>query len=142
VAEKFMKMSSIHEIRLDLPAELPRPKADRVRVERVLGNLIDNAIKYSPEGGDIAIAVRPGDEQLIVSVKDQGIGISPKEQSKLFRRFQRLDAFDRHGIQGVGLGLNVCRLLVAITTDLGDIRTGKGLTFFSLPIVRDSESRL
>jgi len=98
---------------------------------------VDNAIKYSPEGGEVRVFARTENSHLIVGVKDQGIGITPEDQQRLFQRFQRLEYNTGTSIQGIGLGLNVCRILVEAHG--GSIwvesEKGKGSTFyFALPL--------
>ena len=127
-----------HHVVANVAPGLPPVAADRIRVERILDNLIDNAIKYSPEGGEISVAVRSEDTHMTVSVRDQGIGISPANVEKLFQPFGRLETAV-HGltIGGVGLGLVVCWHLVEahggkiwVESELG-----KGSTFyFTLPL--------
>jgi len=140
--ERFLRITAIHRFTMDFDTDFPRVLADRVRVERILSNLIDNAIKYSPGGGEVKISGKQEADQLIIGVTDKGIGISPDDQSKLFERFERLDVWTKHGIQGVGLGLIVCRLLVEAHG--GRIwaisEPGKGSTFFfSLPLAESEE---
>jgi signal transduction histidine kinase len=103
-------------------------------VERILHNLIDNAIKYSPKGGDVTIFARQEDASLVIGVKDQGIGISTEDQARLFKPFERLETVE---IGGVGLGLNVCRRLVEAHGGRiwVESQPGQGATFFfTLPI--------
>ncbi|HNP88765.1 MAG TPA: ATP-binding protein, partial [Kouleothrix sp.] len=90
----------------------PAVHADYERTRQVLENLVTNAVKYSPEGGRIRVAGRATAEQAIISVTDQGIGIPPEEQSKLFRRFYRVDNRLRRETQGAGLGLFLARAIV------------------------------
>ena len=104
--------SEIHKIVLDIPPDLPRTLIDPLRAERIIHNLVDNAIKYSPEGGEVMITATAEKEHILVGVKDEGIGISEQDQSRLFQRFQRLEYDTGKSIQGIGLGLNVCRILV------------------------------
>jgi len=77
----------------------------------VLYNLVDNGIKYSPEGGEVRISVSREGKYVTFAVADQGIGIGPKDQRRLFRHFERLETFGRE-IEGIGLGLKVCQVLV------------------------------
>lgn len=92
--------------------DFPPVHADYERTRQVLENLVSNAIKYSPEGGTIRLAGRAGTDHAIVSVSDQGIGIAPEEQAKLFRRFYRVDNRLRRETQGAGLGLFLARAIV------------------------------
>jgi signal transduction histidine kinase len=86
--------------------------ADRDRIEEVLQNLLDNAMKYSPDRRTITIACRSTGEEAIVSVSDQGMGISLREQERIFDRFHRVGNSLIHSMQGAGLGLYICRAIV------------------------------
>jgi signal transduction histidine kinase len=92
----------------DRPVEV---MCDRERVAQVLNNLVSNAIKYSPRGGDVVVSVEDGDEEAIVSVKDSGIGIAPSERELIFEPFRRTGA-SQETAPGVGLGLSVARRIV------------------------------
>ncbi|MGH2486336.1 MAG: sensor histidine kinase, partial [Ktedonobacterales bacterium] len=88
-------------------------EVDPTGVEQVLSNLLDNAIKYSPDGGQIEIAVeRDGDGCAYVSVRDHGIGIPPEKRGEIFDRFFRAHAEDHRS--GLGLGLYISRQIVAL----------------------------
>ena len=106
-------------------------------VEQILINLIDNAIKYSEENGQVAVNCRREAEMVVISIKDTGYGIAPEEQERIFERFYRVDkARSRHS-GGTGLGLSIVRHMV--TSLSGEIwvdsQLGKGSTFFvRLPI--------
>jgi len=137
VIERLKRKSSIHRLVREFPEQMVSVKADKVRVERIIHNLIENAIKYSPKGGEVRITARKYDGSLIVGVSDQGIGIAPEDQLRLFQPFQRLEKQEGYGIKGLGLGLSVCSRLVE--AHHGRIwvesETGKGSTFyFSLPL--------
>jgi PAS domain S-box-containing protein len=113
VVERFApQASTMHTIELRLPPDLPLVHADSERVREVLENLVANAIKYSPDGGTIRVAARSERDVAIVSVSDQGVGITADEQRKLFRRFYRVDNPLRRETQGVGLGLFLARAIV------------------------------
>jgi signal transduction histidine kinase len=114
-----------------MPPGLPAVAIDRLRAERVLHNLVDNAIKYSPEGGEVRIFATRDSDHLTVGVHDEGIGITRENQSRLFQRFQRLETIEG-SIQGIGLGLNVCRILVEAHGGRIWVESepGKGSTFF------------
>ncbi len=137
VVNKLHNRSAIHRITADFPSGLPPVVIDPVRIERVLYNLVENAIKYSPKGGEVKIAIHQENNQMVTGVSDQGIGISPEGQKRLFQSFQRLDIQKKHNIPGVGLGLRVCRILVEahggkiwVESEMGNGST----FFFSVPI--------
>lgn len=99
-------------ITLDLPAHLPPVMADRERIEEVLQNLLDNAIKYSPGKAQITVACRAIADEVIVSISDLGMGIPLREQAEIFERFARAGNSKKSAIQGAGLGLYICRAIV------------------------------
>lgn len=137
VVKKLQPVSVVHHLVQDLPQKLPVVNADPVRVERILYNLVENAIKYSPGGGEVRISARPGEDSLVACVRDQGPGISPENQQKLFQSFEQLGIENRHAIQGVGLGLKVCRTLVEAHGGRTWVESepGKGSSFFfTLPV--------
>ena len=100
-----------------LTAELaPTPvtvRADSERLRQVIGNLLDNAIKYSPNGGRIALRTITRDGQGVIEVSDEGIGIPAGEQERIFEKFYRLDPSMTRGVGGSGLGLYIIRELIA-----------------------------
>jgi PAS domain S-box-containing protein len=110
--ERVRCQSSIHQFLVDLPKKLPLVYADQLRLERILYNLLENAVKYSPRGGEVRVSVKPEEEHLVIGISDQGIGISLPDQAKLFGPFQRLEDHRLEGVKGAGLGLLVCRRLV------------------------------
>lgn len=85
---------------------------DRVHISNILYNLIDNAIKYSPEKPKIEIATNSTDEHIEISVKDNGLGIPEQSQKNIFEKFYREPTGNRHDIQGYGLGLNYVKAIV------------------------------
>jgi signal transduction histidine kinase len=108
-------------------------------VERILYNLVDNAIKYSPKGGEVKVSVRQDGDFLLVGVRDNGPGISRSDQARLFQSFERLGMKVNGIIQGTGLGLRVCRILVEAQGGRIWVHSeeGKGSTFFfTLPAVK------
>jgi PAS domain S-box-containing protein len=100
------------QLELRAPKRIANVVADPGQLRQVLGNLVDNAIKYSPEGGLVALAVVNGDSAIRFSVKDRGLGIPPSEHRRIFEKFYRLDPDMTRGIGGTGLGLYICRELV------------------------------
>jgi signal transduction histidine kinase len=93
--------------------ETPAAAADPDKVQQVIANLVDNAIKYSPHGGSVAVAIDHADEGLVrVCVRDEGLGIPSGEHQRVFEKFYRLDPNLTLGVGGTGLGLYISRELV------------------------------
>lgn len=131
-----LKADPVHRIRVELPPDLPTLQADPVRVQRVLHNLLDNALKYSPNGGDVLVSARRNDQEVVVAVRDHGIGIAQSDLGELFKPFQRLDRGAAQS-KGTGLGLMVCRRLVEAHGGRVWVESelGRGSVFsFSLPV--------
>jgi PAS domain S-box-containing protein len=134
---QFAKKHPSRQLFIDIPDGLPQVNADPIRIERILDNLLDNAVKYSPQGGDIVVTARLENGSIVLGVHDRGIGISAADRNKLFQPFQRLGVELDASLQGVGLGLVVCRRLVE--AHHGRIwvesKPGEGSSFyFTLPI--------
>jgi signal transduction histidine kinase len=120
---------------------------DPQRMEQVLGNLLGNAIKYSPEGGSIEVMIQEDAEEQMVqlSIRDSGIGIPVEQQAQIFGRFIRADNARTYGIGGTGLGLYLCREL--IERQCGRIwfesAEGEGSTFsVALPVSISGEEKI
>lgn len=112
VTRRLQARSSGVEVTLALPSNIPTVMADRDRIEEVLQNLLDNAVKYSPRKRAITIACRTTGEEVIVSVSDAGMGISLREQEQIFDRFHRVGDPLMQATPGAGLGLYICRAIV------------------------------
>jgi len=110
--ERSRLRSEHHRLLMVVPASLPPVWADVHRVEQVLYNLLDNAIKYSPDGGHIAVRAEPTGDEVTISVIDEGMGIPAAELPTLFERFHRGQAARERGIGGSGLGLAICKGIV------------------------------
>ena len=104
--------ATLHHFAIAVPASLPLVRVDAHRVEQVLYNLLDNAIKYSPDGGRIAVRATPGEHDILVSVLDEGVGIRGDELASVFERFHRGSIARTRGIAGTGIGLAICRGIV------------------------------
>jgi two-component system, OmpR family, phosphate regulon sensor histidine kinase PhoR len=126
-------------VRLSLvaPPFVPALSTDPDKFRQVLINLIENAIKYSPEGGVVEVSVEPRNAHLSISVRDEGLGIPAHEQRLIFDKFYRVDPNLTRGVGGTGLGLYVCRELVRLMGGRIWVESahGAGSTFFvDLPL--------
>ncbi len=132
-------LSRAHDLELVTDGALTQVAGDPDKVGRVLINLVDNAVKYSPDGGRVEVAVRPAGANVRFSIADQGIGIPPSEHRRVFEKFYRLDPHMNRGVGGTGLGLYICRELVRrmdgrIWVDSAGL--GRGSTFHvELPLL-------
>jgi two-component system, OmpR family, phosphate regulon sensor histidine kinase PhoR len=125
------------QIDVSMATVLPMVTGDARRTRQVLSNLVDNAIKYSPDGGRIELIVDADDEHVRFSVRDEGLGIPLGEQQRIFDKFYRLDPDQRRGIGGSGLGLYICQELVRSMNGRIHVESdpGEGAVFtFELPV--------
>ncbi len=125
------------ELILDIPAPLPPIHVDRDMAVRILMNILDNAAKFTPVGGEITVALAKENEELLFTVSDTGPGIAPEVQERIFERFTRLE--NAAGTRGTGLGLSFCKL--AVEAHGGRIwvesTAGMGSNFkFTLPLAK------
>ncbi|MDI6790303.1 MAG: ATP-binding protein [Thermodesulfobacteriota bacterium] len=120
-----------HEVVVDIPADLPNLWADMDKMIQLFLNLTDNAIKFSPKGGQIAIKARMEGKMIRCDISDQGLGMAKKEIPHIFEKFYRVDNSDTYEIQGTGLGLPIVKYIVE--SHQGKIsvksRLGKGSVF-------------
>jgi two-component system phosphate regulon sensor histidine kinase PhoR len=117
VARRVLDAAAVHlpeGIDLSLAADggLPPVAADDGKLSQVLTNLVDNAIKYSPDGGPIDVSLAARDGLMLIEVRDEGLGIPAHELDRIFEKFYRLDPNLTRGVGGTGLGLYICRALV------------------------------
>jgi signal transduction histidine kinase len=132
---------------VELPARLPRAFVDGERIEQVLINLIGNALKFTPEGGNIAVSVRyrPDVSSVDISVADTGPGMSASEQQSVFDEFAQAQRHHaRRQQEGAGLGLAIARRIVEAHQGklLVSSELGRGTTFtFTLPLNARPEAR-
>lgn len=136
VASAQRSYTSKHEIVLENTADLPSIVADEDKVDQILTNLTNNAIKYSPEGGKVTVRGASENGAVKISVLDQGIGIPKEHLAKVFDRFHRVDNRDTREVGGTGIGLFLVKHLVEAHG--GEIwvesEVGKGSCFtFTLP---------
>jgi PAS domain S-box-containing protein len=112
VAAAEIHVPAAIDLALTIADEVPPAAGDPDKVRQVLANLVDNAVKYSPDGGRVDIAVAQVEGVVRFSVRDGGLGIPPAEQELIFDKFYRLDPEMTRGVGGTGLGLYICRELV------------------------------
>lgn len=108
----LQSQTELHPVVCQLPLVPLLVSVDAKRIEQVLRNLVSNAIKYSPPGATITVCCRPVNEEAVVSVTDQGIGIAPEDLARVFDRFYRVESEATHGVAGAGLGLAVCQGII------------------------------
>jgi len=136
VVDEMQRRTEAHHLVVDFPAEFPVLDADPRRIKQVIRNILDNAIKYSPEGGLVMVRgeVRPKD--VVVSIADQGVGISPEDLIPLFEKYFRVKSPTGYHVAGTGLGLPVARAIVEAHGGRiwaeSKVRQGTTL-YFSLP---------
>jgi signal transduction histidine kinase len=124
------------ELRLEQNGDRAVALADEDKLRQVLVNLLDNAIKYSPDGGDVTVELRSGADGVRLAVRDCGLGIPAGEQDRIFEKFYRLDPALTRGVGGSGLGLFISRELVSRMDGSITVhsRPGEGAAFVvSLP---------
>ena len=137
VMDAFRSQTTTHHFSLDFPPNYPCVLGDEDRLRQVFNNLVGNAIKYAPHGGEIRIGGWVDGDSAVAYVADQGIGIPQEEQGQLFQRFYRVDSSLRRSTQGAGLGLYLCKSIIEAHGGHIWLRSepGKGTTvFFALPL--------
>ncbi len=142
--DRLQMTTSRHTLRLRAPEEPVWVEGDAVRLSQVLGNLLMNAIQYSPAGGPVEVSLQTQEGRAWVSVRDWGIGVAPEDQPHLFKRFYRGTRKGSSFLTGMGLGLYISREIVQ--RHGGDIvfhsQPGQGTTFlFWLPLAPKPEPK-
>ncbi len=136
VVQKMAPLSSKHHFEVAISHDLPPVLADYERVEQVLTNLLENAIKYSPAGGTILITGDLTSDEVIIHISDEGIGVPEADRQRIFSRFHRLNSRQVRQMKGVGLGLYIARAIIGAHRGRiwADAAPGGGAQFsFSLP---------
>jgi signal transduction histidine kinase len=136
IVDEFVHLSPQHRFMVDFPSPFPIVDADPQRITQVLRNLLDNAVKYSPNGGLVMVRGEVGETEVVLSVADQGEGIAPEHLNRLFEKFFRIKSGLGRHVVGTGLGLPIARTIVE--THGGRIwaesQLGQGTTFyFTIP---------
>ena len=131
IAVQYRLVSSLHWLDVDGADRPVFAEVDPRRLRQVVGNLLDNAIKYSPEGGPVSLSLKSDGAQIAIHVRDCGIGIAPDAQSRVFDEFFRVDAKAEGVIHGTGLGLTVVKGIVEAHRGTVGVLSelGKGSTF-------------
>jgi K+-sensing histidine kinase KdpD len=140
IRDRLYNIAVKHNLRISIPDNLPPVLVDGSRIGEVITNLVENSVKYSPEGTDILLKVEQQADRLVIHVQDNGIGIPEEAWSKVFERFYRHNNNAKR--KGFGLGLCICRGIVE--SHSGQIwvksQPGQGSCFsFSLPIDQDPQ---
>ena len=117
LVERVVEAARLHappSVTLETEADdnLPTVAADLDKVRQVLVNLVENAIKYSPDGGRVEVGVHERGDLVRFHVCDEGLGVAPEEQERIFEKFYRADPQMRRGVGGTGLGLYICKELI------------------------------
>ncbi len=123
-------------ISVEIPSEFPRPRADAQRLHQVFFNLLENAVKYVPAGGRVAISAKLTDSEIEVCVADNGPGIGAEHLPRVFERFYRVDKARSRDLGGTGLGLSIVKHIVQAHSGRvwAESEAGKGSAFyFTLP---------
>jgi signal transduction histidine kinase len=132
-----------HTITVNLPDKLRPIQADAEKVGLVLSNLLSNAIKFTPEGGRIEVTAQDFIKGILISVRDNGVGIAPEDQERIFERFYQVRPEHMAGHGGMGLGLTIVKHLVELHQGQVWVESekGRGSTFFfTLPRLETVDS--
>ena len=137
IKTEFSSTAKVKEKKLSIYAEIPEnlPKvfSDSSRIFQVLDNFLGNSLKFTPAGGSITLRAYPENDTVVVVVEDTGIGIKPKDQAKLFKRFPQIDTSMIQSPRGTGLGLYLVKQIVDKLGGMVDVKSdglGKGTKFF------------
>lgn len=143
---EYMRLLA-EEKKLSLKVDAMEPvhvEGDQSRLQQVVVNLLDNAIKYTPEGGSVSVSVRAEADKAVLTVTDTGIGISEEGQSHIFERFYRTDKARSRQLGGIGLGLSIVKSIGSAHGGNVSVQSseGHGSTFrFEIPRLADQEAR-
>lgn len=138
--QELLKMKKI-SLSMDIPEDIPLVNIDKEKMELAIQNLLENAAKYTPEGGSVHISLEKREAEVVFKIKDTGVGIPEAEHERIFTKFFRGDNVIKMETEGSGLGLYTTRNI--IDAHRGkiwfDSKEGKGTTFyFSLPFAKQT----
>ncbi|MDQ2653556.1 MAG: PAS domain-containing sensor histidine kinase [Chloroflexota bacterium] len=137
VTEAMRPLMIRHRLEVTLEPELPRVLGDQDRLEQALTNLISNAVKYSDHGGAITVQTARVGAEIVISVRDEGMGIAPDDMERIFQRFERVETGISGRIVGTGLGLAIVSEIVNLHHGRVEVTStiGEGSTFsITLPV--------
>ena len=133
----FKHQTDKHTLKVNLPDDLVKIEADRDKINQVIENLISNALKFSPQGGEITISIEKTKDEVKINVSDNGMGIPEKDLPHVFEKFYRAENASSEAIGGTGLGLAIVKYIVESHKGRISVESklGKGSTFrFILPV--------
>jgi signal transduction histidine kinase len=136
VVATFRPLTDSHRFPLDLDPSLRTIDGDRDRLAQAITNLVSNAMKYSPAGGTVTITTRNNGDDVVISVRDEGIGVAREDLSRIFDRFERVETGIAGRIAGTGLGLSIVQEIASLHGGRlwADSELGLGSTFhFAIP---------
>ena len=107
----FRPLSDRHTVLADVPDDLPAASGDAMATDIIVGQLLENAFKYSPDGGTVLVRAQATETWIEVTVEDEGIGIAAGDHERIFDRFYQGETGDRRRFGGVGIGLFIVRRL-------------------------------
>ena len=138
--ERFSSQTQKHQFTLNFPPNCPSIQGDESRLRQVIDNLLGNAIKYSPDGGIIEVGGTTDETGVTLYVRDNGVGLCPEDQERIFSRFYRVDGKLSRKTQGAGLGLYLSKAVIDAHDGHIGVKSqpGHGSTFyFTLPANQD-----
>jgi K+-sensing histidine kinase KdpD len=112
VVDEMQRRTDLHKLLIDIPADFPIVEVDPRRIRQVIRNILDNAIKYSPDGGLIILTGEVRRVDVVIRIADQGVGIAPEDLIPLFEKYFRVKSATGYHVPGTGLGLPVARAIV------------------------------
>ncbi len=137
VVDDIARRTEKHRLVLDFSLGFPIIDADPKRIVQVLRNLLDNAIKYSPDGGLVIVRGEAHEDKVVISVADQGVGLAPEDLNRLFEKFFRVESGLGRHVVGAGLGLPIAHTIIESHGGRiwAESKVGEGTTlYFTLPI--------
>jgi signal transduction histidine kinase len=137
VIDEIARHDEKYRFLIDFPKHFPIVDADPNRIAQVLRNLLDNAVKYSPQGGVVVVRGKVGEDEVVISVADQGVGLAPEHLNQLFDRYFRAHSGLSLGVGGSGLGLPIAHTIVESHKGRiwAESQLGQGSTFyFTIPL--------